>query len=98
MLYQLLVIMPSFAFLLLLTLLAGLLFGARAFSDRPTAKLFSMAYTTLLLVIASVTAGGSGDDGAGSKVYTRVTQIIVAVVWVVLASGVADRFLRRRRA
>ena len=94
--YQLLVMMPSFGFLVLLTLLAGLVFGTRAFSDKPTAKLFGMAYTTLLLVIGSVTAGG--DDAAGAKVYERITQIIIAVVYVVMASGIADRFIQRKRA
>jgi hypothetical protein len=53
-----------------------------------------MAYSTLLLVIGSVTAGGS--DEASAKVYTRVFQIFVAVVYVVMAFGVADRFLRRK--
>jgi hypothetical protein len=92
--YELLVLVPEFGFLILLTLLAGLLFGARVFSDQPAAKLYGMAYSTLLLVIGSVTAGGS--EGAGSKVYTRVLQITIAVVYVMMASGVADRYLRRK--
>jgi hypothetical protein len=92
--YNLLVWVPEFGFLVLLTLIAGLLFGSRVFSDKPTAKLYGMAYSTLLLVIGSVTAGGSGE--AGAKVYTRIAQITIAVVYVVAASGVADRYLRRK--
>jgi hypothetical protein len=92
--YELLVMLPEFYFLILLTFLGGLIFGTRVFSDRPTAKLFAMAFSTLLLVIGSTTA--SGSNAAGSKVYERVMQISIAVVWVVLASGVADRFVRRR--
>lgn len=92
--YELLVMVPEFYFLIIVTLLAGLFFGARVFSDKPTAKLYAMAFSTLLLVIGSTTA--SGSEEAGSKVYTRILQITIAVVWVVLASGVADRFIRRK--
>jgi hypothetical protein len=94
--YELLAMMPELYFMVLLTFLAGLVFGARLFSDKPTAKLWGMAFSTLLLVIGSTTASGSAE--AGSKVYTRVLQIAVAVIWVVLASGLADRFIRRKEA
>jgi hypothetical protein len=92
--YELLVMVPEFGFLVVLTLLAGLVVGTHLFSDKPAAKLYGMAYSTLLLVIGSVTA--SGSEGAGSKVYTRVLQITIAVVYVMMASGVADRYLRRK--
>ena len=94
--YELLVLVPEFDFLIVLPLFAGLVFGALVFSDKPTAKLYGMAFSTLLLVIASTTASGSTE--AGAKVYTRVAQIIVAVVYVVMAFGVADRFVRRKEA
>ena len=93
--YELLAMMPQFYFLVMTTFLAGLIFGARVFSDNPKAKLYGMAFSTLLLVIGSTTA--SGSDEAGSAVYTRVAQITIAVVWVVMASGVADRYIRRKR-
>jgi hypothetical protein len=92
--YNLLVWVPEFGFFILLTFLAGLVFGARVFSGRPAAKLYGMAYSTLLLVIGSVTASGTGE--ASSKVYIRIAQITAAVVWVVAASGVADRYLKRK--
>jgi hypothetical protein len=92
--YELLVFVPEYEFLIVLTLLAGLVFGALVFSDKPTAKLYGMAFSTLLLVIGSTTVSGSNE--AGAKVYTRVAQIIVAVVYVVMAFGVADRFVRRK--
>jgi hypothetical protein len=94
--YELLFMVPQFYFLVLLTFLAGLVFGTRVFTDKPMAKLWGMAFSTLLLVIASTTASGTGE--AGSKVYVRVAQITVAVVWVVMASGAADRFIRRKEA
>ena len=73
---------------LLLTLLAGLVFGERVFSGKPAAPLYGMAFSTLLLIIGSVTSG-TGD--AGAEVYTRVFQIIVAVLYVVFAFGLIDR-------
>ena len=78
----------------LVTLLVGLVFGTLVYSNKPTAKLYGMAFSTLLLVIASTTASGSTE--AESKVYTRVAQIIISVVYVVMAFGVADRFVRRK--
>jgi hypothetical protein len=92
--YEVLAAAPEFYFFIIVTFLAGLLFGARVFSDKPTAKLYAMAFSTLLLVIGSTTASGTGE--AGSKVYTRVAQITISVVYVVMAFGVADRFIRRR--
>jgi hypothetical protein len=92
--YELLVMVPQFYFLVIVTLLAGLLFGTRVFTEKPAAKLYGMAFSTLLLIIGSTTADGSAE--AEAKVYTRVLQITIAVVYVVMAFGVADRFVRRR--
>jgi len=93
--YELLVLYPSFLFMVLLTLLAGLVFGTRVFSGKPSGALYGMAYSTLLLVIGSVTTT-TGD--AGAKVYTRVFQIILAVSYVVVAFGLLDRLERAWRA
>lgn len=92
--YELLVMVPKFGFLLLLTLLAGLAFGSRVFSGKKTAPLYGMAFSTVVLIIGSTTSS-TGD--AGAEVYVRVLQILVAVVYVVVAFGVADRFLPRRK-
>ncbi len=92
--FELLVMVPQFYFLIAMTFLAGLVFGDKVFSGRPAARLYGMAFSTLLLVIASTTASGTGD--AGAKVYTRVGQIIIAVVYVAMASGVAERYVRSR--
>ena len=49
--------------------------------------------STVLLVIGSVT---SGEGDAGSKVYTRVIQMMVAVIYVVSSFGLIERFRRAR--
>jgi hypothetical protein len=92
--FQLLTVVPEFSFLLVLTLLAGFLFGARLLSGDPKAPLFGMAYSTLLLIIGSTTSSAEGD--AASKIYERIFQLMVAVAYVVTAFGVVERLRRAR--
>ncbi len=89
--YNLLVLVPELYFLVILTLLAGLFFGTRVFSGKPTAPLYGMAFSTVLLVIGSVT---SGEGDAGTKVYSRVLQIMIAVGYVVVAFGLVERIFK----
>ena len=88
--FELLVMIPEYGFLILLTLLAGLAFGSRLFSGAPTAPLFGMAFSTVLLVVLSST---SAFGEAGAKAWTRVLQITTAVVYLVVAYA-AVRSLR----
>ena len=60
-----------------------------------TAPLFGMAFSTLLLVIGSTTTSTSGD--ATGKVYERIVQMMVAVVYVVTAFGLVERYRRAGR-
>jgi len=94
--FQALTVVPQFSFLILVTLLAGLCFGARLMSESKTAPLFGMAYSTLLLVIGSVTTSSDGD--AASKVYERLIQIMLAVVYVVVAFKAINGLRRFGRA
>ena len=86
--YQFLVMAPSFVFFLLLVLLVGFLFGQKLFSDSKYAGIFGSAFSTFLLILGSVTAS---DDEAGTKVWDRVIQIAMAVIYVVVAFGLLDR-------
>jgi small neutral amino acid transporter SnatA (MarC family) len=63
------------------------------FSGKATAPLFGMAFSTVLLVIGSETSRFAGD--AGSKVYTRIVQLTVAVVYVVVAFGLLEYFKKQ---
>jgi len=92
--YELLVIMPEYVFLIVLTLLAGLMFGSRLFSGKPKAALYGMAFSTLLLVIGSTTSS-SGE--ADAKVYTRIIQLMAAVLYVVVGFGLLEHFKKLRR-
>lgn len=88
--YEVLTVMPVFSYFVMLVILFGLLFGIQVFSGKKAAPLFGMAFSTFLLIICSVTEAGSND--AGSKLWSRVFQIMVAVIYVVTAFGVIDRF------
>lgn len=86
--YKLLVIVPNFTFMILLTLGIGIFFGSRLFSDSKYAPIFGSGFSAFLLILGSVT---SSDDEAGAKVWSRVLQISVAVSYIVFVFAVIQR-------
>lgn len=92
--YQLLVLVPSFTFFLLLILLAGLWVGRWIFSERPLGKLLGGGITAVFIILGpSVT----GDAQAGAQLFVRLAMIMGAVLYVVLAFGLLERLTRGRR-
>ncbi len=91
--YKLLVMAPNFVFMILITICIGLLFAARLFSNRKLANIYGSGFSTFLLILGSVTAS---DDEAGDKVWTRVLQIAIAVIYVVIAFGILNRILKSK--
>ena len=92
--YRLLTIVPNFSFMILVALSMGLFFGSRLFSDSKYAGIYGSGFSTFLLILGSVT---SSDAEAGSKVWSRVIQISMAVSYVVLAFGILNRILNSRK-
>ena len=92
--FNIFTIVPEYGFLLAVVLLAGLVFGQYVFGKSPMASVYGMAFSTFLLVIGSVTA--SDSDGAGGKVWSRVWQIMIAVVYVVSAFGLITKLKSSR--
>jgi len=90
--YEMLVVVPMFLFLILLVLIAGLYFGIKVYSGTKAAPLFGMAFSTTLLILGQST---SGTDDAGDKVWIRVVQIMIAVIYVVVAFYVLNYFKQR---
>lgn len=87
--YEFLVMVPHFYFLIWVMFAAALYFGTELFSDKKMAPLYGMAFSTLIIVIGSTTTGTSE---AGDKVWIRVIQIAVAVTYVVLAYRFIDKW------
>ncbi len=92
--YQLLVLVPSFTFFLLLVLLAGFWVGGWIFSDRPFGKLLGGGITAVFIILGPAV---TGDDQAGAELFLRLFMIMGAVVYVVLAFGLLERLTRGRR-
>lgn len=88
--YKLLVIVPNFTFMILLVFAIGLFFGSRLFSDNKYAAIFGSGFSTFLLILGSVT---SSDAEAGSEVWSRVIQISIAVIYVVIAFNILNRIM-----
>lgn len=91
--FNLFVIVPDYFFFLVVIFLGGLYFANHLFSSKPTAPLYGTAFSTFLLVLGSVTTS-AGD--AGSKVWTRIFQIGMAVIYVVLAYGLLNKLLEKK--
>jgi len=92
--YELLVMVPAFTFLLLIILLAGLWVGGWIFSDRPLGKLLGGGITTLFIVLGPTL---TGDAQAAASLFIRLFMIMGAVVYVVVAFGLLERLTRGRR-
>ena len=93
--YNLLVAVPSFVFLILLTLLFSLFFGERLFSGKPMTGLYATAFSTVILLVGSTTGHMGGD--AESKFYTRIAQIILAGAYIVGAFYLLEIISRQKR-
>lgn len=92
--YKLLVIVPLFPFMIALTFIVGLLFASNLFSKKKIASVFGTAFSTFLLILCSVT---SSDDAAGTKVWERVLQISMSVIYVVVAFRILNYFLSKKK-
>jgi hypothetical protein len=92
--YQLLVFVPMLPFLILITLLVGFIFGSKLFSKAKLAPVFGTGFSTFLLILGSVT---SSDDEAGSAVWSRLIQIAIAVIYVVIAFRILNYYQKKKR-
>jgi len=88
--FNFLTVVPNLIFLGLLTLLFGLLFGEKLFSGKPVSALFGTAFSTFLLILGNVT---SITGEAGEIVWTRIFQLTIVVVYLVIAFFLADHFI-----
>lgn len=88
--FNLLTVVPNLIFLGLLTLLFGLFFGEKLFSGKPVSALFGTAFSTFLLILGNVT---SITGEAGEMVWTRIFQLAIVVVYLVLAFFLVNHFI-----
>ena len=91
--FNLLVVVPKLWFFALLTLLLTLTLGQGKFSDSPIAGLYNTALSGILIIIGESTGY---TMLAGTKIYTRLFQIIVAVTYIVLMFGLLESLWKRK--
>ena len=88
--FNLLTVVPNLFFMALITLLTGLLFGAGLFTGKPAAALFGTGFSTFLLILGNVT---SFFGEAGEMVWSRIFQLGIVVVYIVVAFYVVNHFI-----
>ena len=93
--FKLLVIMPSYGFLLVVSFTVCLLVGPKFFESKPSAQLWTMGTSTAFLLIISTTGVIGGEVDA--SLITRIWQIMLAAFYVVLSNLIYDYFQFRRR-
>lgn len=81
--YNLLVFAPWWPFMVFLMAFTATIFAARIFSGKPTAPLYSSAFTAVLLLVGSSLSSETTD--AAEKFLSRLTQIFLAGAYVVVA-------------
>ncbi len=91
--FNLLTIVPDIFFLGLIALLAGLIFGVRLFDRKPVSPMFGMAYSTFLLILGNVT---SFRGEAGEKVWSRIFQLGIVVIYFVVAFALVGRISEKQ--
>ena len=92
--YQLIVTVPFFFFFLLLLLGTALFFATRIFSGKPSASLYKTGFSALVLIIGGVS---TGTDAAGSEIWVRIFQVMIAVFYVVAALALVKEIKSRKQ-
>jgi len=86
--YTLLVMVPTYPFMLAIMFLTLLMIAHEMFSDKPTAPLYGLSISTFLIIIGSSVS--FNDSGASSIFYTRIMLIFLAGIYVVIAYSVVE--------
>jgi hypothetical protein len=88
--YELLVMVPHFLFLLSLITLIGLVLGKKIFNDPTKAPIWAGVMSALLILLGSTVTSDSKliDD----SFYMRITQIMMASIYMVMVSFILDKW------
>jgi len=91
--YNLLVAVPSYAFLLVVTGLSALLFGGPIYAADAKAPLFRSAFTTMLILTGSSVA--TFGQEADTSFYERLWQVMLAGLYIAGAFHLFETFGRK---
>lgn len=91
--YNLLVAVPSYHFLIVLSLFTSLFFSTKMTSGKPSAASWTSGFTTFLVLLGSSTGV---DSSAGANFYLRIAQVLFAGLFCIMAIVVTEHLLQRR--
>jgi len=92
--YQLLVMVPSYDFLILLTLCFSLFFSHKMTTAGPNIAAWTSGFTTFLVLLGSSTGV---DTSASANFYLRIAQILFAGIFCIGAIIVTEHMIQRRK-
>jgi len=87
--YEIVVIVPVLFFLVLLFFGLTLWMGNEMFTGGRYAGLTKAGFSTIIVILGS--AVGSDEVDAGGKIFSRVIQISIVVIYMVLAFGLIEK-------
>ncbi len=93
--YNLLVAVPTYLFLIVLTLLFSLLFSSIIFGGTKNAAAFSSGLTTFLVLLGSSTGV---DQTASANFYLRIAQVLFAGIFTLGALIAVEHISRPRKS
>ncbi len=86
--FELLVMVPNLAFMIVLVFMMCVIFGSRIFGGGPQAAAWASGFNGFLILLGGALL--SEDAVSGAKLLDRVIQIFVATAYLVFAYRVAD--------
>ncbi len=92
--YNLLVAVPTYAFLIVLCFFVALFFAQKMTSGLPSAGAWTSGFTTFLVLLGSSTGV---DTSASANFYLRIAQVLFAGFFCIGAILVTEHLLQRRR-
>ena len=93
--YNLLVAVPTYLFLITLTLLFSLFFSSKIFEGSKNSVAFSSGLSTFLVLLGSSTGV---DQSASANFYLRIAQVLFAGIFTLGALIVVEHISRPRRS
>lgn len=91
--YNLLVAVPGYFFLIVLCFFVGLFFAQKMTSGLPSAAAWTSGFTTYLVLLGSSTGV---NTSASASFYLRIAQILFAGIFCIGAIVVTEHLLKRR--
>jgi len=94
-LYELLVLVPVFSFMLVLFFLAALFIGDQIFQNKKYAVYIKAGFSAIIIVFGS--AVGNDKVDAGGKAFLRVIQVGIVVLYLIVAFGLLEKWFPTKK-